>query len=62
MVIHIRGILMIEQKEKDFKSITENIKVNKASTELFIVYGGIFLILICIILLVILKLKKNNKI
>ena len=50
------------QKEKNLKNIAENIKVNRASTELFIIYGGISFILICIILLVIFKLKKNNKI
>ena len=44
------------------KNVVKHIEVNSASKDLFIIYGGIALLLVLVILLVIIKLKKNNEI
>ena len=50
------------QKKIGIKSVVKSLEGNSASKDLFIIYGGLALLLGLIILLVTIKLKSNNKI
>lgn len=50
------------QKKQSIKNVVKNLEGNSASKDLFIIYGGLALLLGLIILLVTIKLKSNNKI
>ena len=50
------------QKKQSMKDVVKNLERNSASKDLFIIYGGLALLLVLIILLVTIKLKNNNKI
>lgn len=57
--------LTIQKKttlKKVANDIEKNMEKNSASKDLFIIYGGIALLLILVILFIKLKLKKNNQI
>jgi len=55
-------IVMEKTTGEKLKNVVKQIEVNSASKDLFIIYGGIALLLVLVILLVIIKLKKNNEI
>lgn len=50
------------QKNFNLENVVKDIKVNDASKDLFIIYGGLALLVALVILLITIKLKKNNKI
>jgi len=50
------------QKKVNLKNVVEKIEVSSASKDLFIVYGCIALLIVLVVLLIAIKVKKNNKI
>lgn len=50
------------KKNKNIKQTIKDIEVNSASKDLFIIYGGLALLICLVILLITIKIRKNNKI
>lgn len=56
------NIVMEKTSQEKLKNVVQNVQAHKASTELFIIYGIVGLLVIITVILIRIKIKKNNKI